>query len=172
MDTTSRRRQLGSMSAMTLALVAMCLSSVLAVTGDAAVPPPRTFGAFQHRVCRIVREENRQAAPYLLQFNHYYYDEPEHTPENLRTAGRYFGKVNQVWRRYARRSLPVPAPKSSEHLWRRFGREEWRVLRVNRRMVTALLAADNPRFEALEQRNVTLQERRNMIWGRIGLDCA
>jgi hypothetical protein len=158
------------MSAMTLALVAMCLSSVLAVTGDAAAPP-RTFRAFEARVCQIVREQNRQAAPYILQFNNYYYND-EHTPENLRTAGHYFSKVNQVWRRYARRILAVPAPRSSARLWRRYSREEWRVLRINSRMVTALLAADNPRFEELEKRNVSLQERRDQTWERIGLYCA
>lgn len=140
-------------------------------TSDAAASP-QAFQVFQHRVCRIARKQNNAAAPYILQFNNYYYNEAEHTPENLRIAGHYFGKVNQIWRSYVRRIQAVPAPANVAQLWRRVGREERAVLRVNRRMVEALDAADNPHFEELEKRDLRLQARRNQTWERIGLYCA
>jgi hypothetical protein len=129
-----------------------------------------SFRAFEHRYCRGVHNQDRRAAPPLERFNRIFYEE-ERSPENLRLAGREFALVYKVWRDFSRRLFSMEAPIEIAGLWHKLGRQQWAVLRLGNQLVAALDAADLPRFQELNRRNIRLQIRRNKTWARSGLSC-
>jgi len=163
---------------MNRSLLALLLTSLLLLliaapsSASASTDPPTTkaFRVFQHKVCRGVYKQNRQAAPALLRFNEIFYD-GERSPEELEAAGRAYRSVQDIWRYWTGRIWNIRAPVEVARLWRRNGREQRNVLKVGYQLVAALEAADLPRFERRLKRYINLQIKRNRTWERIGLYC-
>lgn len=153
-------------------LLMVLVSSMLLLfaASASAAPSSRAFKVFEHRVCRGVERQERQAAPALTRFNDLFYNGNQE-PEELEAAGREYRKVNDIWSRWAQRLLAIPAPADQARLWQRYGREENVILGLGYQLAEALEAADLPTFNQVEKRNVRLQIKRNQTWTRIGLFC-
>jgi hypothetical protein len=156
-----------------LIVLIVLLSLVIASDAHAAPTASRSaFARFQHRVCRGEKTMGRKAAPAVLRFNQLFYNEEEHSSENLKAAGRELRQAYLIYRDFNKRILATKAPAGSARLWRRYGRQQHQVQRLGFRAAGALEAADLSTFNRLKARNENWQAKRNTTWARIGIVCA
>jgi hypothetical protein len=128
-----------------------------------------TFQRFQARVCQISSKQKSAAAPYILRFDDYYYNY-ERTPANLEAAGAYLQRLYVIYAKDARRAARLHDP-SEATLWRKYGRQERRVLKLGFQAARALLEANNGLYRKYNARNVSWQRKRNATWNRLRIYC-
>jgi hypothetical protein len=159
-----------------LIALAVLVACAVSFTASAGAQPTskqgsRGFQGFQHRVCRGEKAMGRKAAPALTRFNDAYYNEEEHTPENLKAAGRELRRLYSIYSAFNKHILTIHSPAASSRTWGRYGQQERKILRVGYRGAAALEGADLSSFEALQKQSVRLQIKRNKTWEQLGLFC-